>query len=74
MNQEFFDALYLMEIVLLAFFPRQNRQLTMRVPKQARRDPGLRMTLPLTLLSAGSIALGLGAGPVVNAVKALLGI
>ena len=33
-------ALYLMEIVLLAFFPRQNRQLTVRVPKRARQDPG----------------------------------
>lgn len=27
-------ALYLMQIVLLAFFPRQNRQLSVRVPKR----------------------------------------
>ena len=66
-------ALYLMEIVLLAFFPRQNRQLTVRVPKQARRDPNLRMTLPLTVLSAGSVVLGFGAGSLEQVVSRLLG-
>ena len=65
-------ALYLMQIVLLAFFPRQNRQLSVRVPRRARRDPGLRMTAPLTVLSAGSVLLGLGAGRLVQAVSALL--
>ena len=32
------------------------------------------MTLPLTVLSVGSVALGLGANVLVNAVQALLGI
>ena len=66
-------ALYLMQIVLLAFFPRQNRQLSVRVPKRARRDPGLRMTVPITALAAGSVALGLGAGRLAGTVVALLG-
>ena len=66
-------ALYLMQIVLLAFFPRQNRQLTVRVPRQARRDPGIRMTLPLTVLAVGSVALGLCANILVGTVQTLLG-
>lgn len=67
-------ALYLMEIVLLAFFPRQNRQLTVRVPKRARQDPGWRMTVPLTVLSVGSVVLGLGAGVLERTVSLLLGV
>lgn len=67
-------ALYLMEIVLLAFFPRQNRQLTVRVPKQARRDPNFRMTVPLTVLSVGSVAIGLGSGGLEQMISLLLGI
>ena len=67
-------ALYLMEIVLLAFFPRQNRQLTVAVPKRARRDPSWRMTLPLTVLSAGSVGLGLGAGALEQVIVRLLGV
>ena len=67
-------ALYLMEIVLLAFFPRQNRQLTVSVPKRARRDPSWRMTLPLTVLSAGSVGLGLGAGALEQVIVRLLGV
>lgn len=66
-------ALYLMQIVLLAFFPRQNRQLTVRVPRQARRDPGIRMILPLITLSVGSVALGLGANALVGTIQTLLG-
>lgn len=66
-------ALYLMQIVMLAFFPRQNRQLTVRVPRQARRDPGIRMTLPLITLSVGSVALGLGANALVGTIQTLLG-
>ena len=66
-------ALYLMQIVLLAFFPRQNRQLTVRVPRQAQRDPGIRMTLPLTVLAVGSVALGLCANILVGKVQTLLG-
>ena len=65
-------ALYLMEIVLLAFFPRQNRQLSVRVPRQARRDPNWRMTGPLVLLSIGSVLLGLGSGSLEQAVIWLL--
>ena len=67
-------ALYLMEIVLLAFFPRQNRQLTVRVPKRARQDPCWRMTVPLTVLSVGSVVLGLGAGVLERTVSLLLGV
>lgn len=66
-------ALYLMQIVLLAFFPRQNRQLTVRVPRQARRDPGIRMILPLITLSVGSVALGLGANALIGTIQTLLG-
>lgn len=66
-------ALYLMEIVLLAFFPRQNRQLTVRVPKRARRDPGPRMTVPLVVLAGGSVALGLGAGRLWEIITGLVG-
>ena len=62
-----------MQIVLLAFVPRQNRQLSVRVLKRARRDPGLRMTVPITALAAGSVALGLGAGRLAGTVAALLG-
>ena len=65
-------ALYLMEIVLLAFFPRQNRQLTVRVPRRARRDPNVRMTFPLIVLSVGSIALGFGAKGLEQIVTLLL--
>lgn len=66
-------ALYLMQIVLLAFFPRQNRQLTVRVPKQARRDPGLAMTVPLMSLAAVSLVLGVGAGGLEQAIVRLMG-
>lgn len=65
-------ALYLMEVVLLAFFPRQNRQLSVRVPRRAQRDPGLRMTFPLVVLSGSSVLLGLGAGGLVQVVSAVL--
>lgn len=56
-------ALYLMQIVLLAYFPRQNRAISVRIPRRARQDPGVRMTGPLILLSAVSVAMGLWAGP-----------
>ena len=67
-------ALYLMEIVLLAFFPRQNRQLTVRVPKRARQDPSWRMTVPLTVLAVSSVVIGLGAGTLERVIALLLGI
>ena len=65
-------ALYLMEIVLLAFFPRQSRALSVRVPRRARRDPGIRMTLPLSVLSLASLALGLGASGAVSSLSTLI--
>ena len=65
-------ALYLMEIVLLAFFPRQSRALSVKVPRRARRDPGVRMLLPLTVLALASIVLGLGASQVVEGLRALI--
>ena len=48
---------------LLAYFPRQNRAISVRIPRRARQDPGVRMTGPLILLSAVSVAMGLWAGP-----------
>lgn len=66
-------ALYLMQIVLLAFFPRQNRQISVPIPRRARRDPSLRMTVPMAVLTLASLALGLWAGPLVNTITALLG-
>ena len=57
----------------MAHVARQNRQLTVRVPRQARRDPGIRMTLPLITLSVGSVALGLGANALVGTIQTLLG-
>ena len=65
-------ALYLMEIVLLAFFPRQSRALSVKVPRRARRDPGVRMLLPLTVLALASIVLGLGASQVAEGLRALI--
>lgn len=52
-------ALYLMQIVMLAFFPRQHRAISVRIPRQARRDPGVRMTIPLVVLALASVILGL---------------
>ena len=65
-------ALYMMQIVLLAYFPRQNRALSVKVPRRARRDPGLAMTVPLTLLALTSVVLGFGAGWVVDIIQSLV--
>lgn len=66
-------ALYLMQIVLLAYFPRQTRTISVRmVPKRARQDPGLRMTVPLCLLTAVSLVLGFGAGAAARMISDLL--
>ncbi len=64
--------LYLMQIVMLAYFPRQNRALSVKIPKRARRDPGPCMIVPLAVLAATSVALGLGAGWVVRTISALV--
>lgn len=65
-------ALYLMQIVLLTFFPRQNRAISVKIPKKARRAPSLRMTLPMTVLAAASVALGLCANQVARTISALV--
>ena len=65
-------ALYLMEIVLLAFFPRQNRAISVKIPRRARQDPGWRMCLPLVVLAAASLLLGAAAGPIIRGLEALL--
>ena len=65
-------ALYLMEIVLLAFFPRQNRAISVKIPRRARQDPGWRMCLPLVVLAAASLLLGAAAGPIIQGLEALL--
>ena len=65
-------ALYLMQIVMLAYFPRQNRAISVKIPKKARRDPGIRMTLPLTVLSVASVGLGLWAWWVAQSIGQLV--
>ena len=65
-------ALYLMQIVLLAFFPRQNRAISVKIPRRARRDPGPLMTLPLVVLAGASLVLGLGANWVVRSLSSLI--
>jgi len=65
-------ALYLMQIVLLAFFPRQNRAISVRVPRKARRDPNYRMTVPLIVLSISSVILGLCASWLVETITKLV--
>ncbi|MGE4277892.1 MAG: complex I subunit 5 family protein [Lawsonibacter sp.] len=65
-------VLYFMQIVMLAYFPRQNRAISVKIPKLARRDPGKRMTLPLTVLALASVALGLWANWVVGMISHLV--
>ena len=65
-------ALYLMQIVMLAFFPRQHRAISVRIPRQARRDPGVRMTIPLVVLALASVILGLMAQEVYLGISRLL--
>lgn len=65
-------ALYMMQIVLLAFFPRQPRAISVKIPRMARRDPGPRMTVPLVVLSLASIVLGFGAQQVVQTIQWLI--
>jgi multicomponent Na+:H+ antiporter subunit D len=65
-------SLYLMQIILLAYFPRQNRAISVKIPKKARRDPGIRMLLPLWVLAIGSVLLGLCANQVVQLFEHML--
>ena len=65
-------ALYLTQIILLAYFPRQNRAISVKSPKRARRDPSIRMTLPLTLLAVASVILGVWASDVAGTVSRLV--
>ena len=65
-------ALYLMEIVMLAYFPRQNRAISVKIPRQARRDPNRRMTVPVVTLSLASVVLGLCAGGLTQTIARLV--
>lgn len=65
-------ALYLMQVVMLAWFPREKRMLTVRVPRQARQDPNWCMMVPLWVLALASVALGLGAHWVVELINLLV--
>ena len=65
-------AMYLMQIVMLAFFPRQNRAISVRVPRKARRDPNYRMTVPLIVLSGSSVVLGLCAAFIVDLITRMV--
>lgn len=65
-------TLYLMQIVMLAYFPRQNRAISVKIPKRARRDPGKHMTLPLTVLALTSVVLGLQADWVIRIILSLV--
>ena len=65
-------ALYLMQIAMLAFFPRRNRAISVRIPKRARRDPDWHMTLPLAVLALGSVVLGVAAKDVADAIARLI--
>ena len=65
-------ALYLMQIAMLAFFPRRNRAISVRIPKRARQDPSWHMTLPLAVLTLGSVILGMAAKDVAAAITRLI--
>ena len=65
-------AMYLMQIVMLAFFPLQHPVAPGRLPRHARRDPNFRMTLPLVVLAVVSVLLGLGAGWLTGAIQSLI--
>lgn len=65
-------ALYMMQIVLLAYFPRQNRALSVKVPKKARRDPNFRMTLPLLALAVISLFMGVCSNRIIQLIGHLV--
>ena len=65
-------ALYLMQIAMLAFFPRRNRAISVRIPKRARQDPNWHMTLPLAVLALGSVILGVAAKDIAAAITRLI--
>ena len=57
---------------MLAFFPRQNRLVSMRVPKQAKCDPSRCMTIPLLVITLASVILGLGANTLVRLITNII--
>ena len=62
-------ALYLMRVVMRAFFPRNGHEL----PADAGRcDPNWYMLVPLVVLAAASVLLGLGANWVVRLITQLI--
>lgn len=64
-----FTAMYLVSILIRAYFPRKAR-----VREDAgRHDPNLWMTGPLAALSTASVALGLFAQPVIGWLSSLVG-
>lgn len=65
-------ALYLMSVVLMALFPRQNRQIARSIPRRARRDPELRMRAPLILLTISSLVLAVLAKPFTDLIARLV--
>ena len=65
-------GLYMMQIVLLAYFPRQHRVLSVKIPRRARRDPGFAMAFPLILLTVASVVMGFSAGRVVSVIQTLV--
>jgi len=65
-------ALYLLQIALLAFFPRQHPTAPGKVASLVRCDPNYRMILPLTVLTLAGILLGFGAHPLVAAIQNLI--
>lgn len=65
-------ALYLLQVVLLAFFPRQTRPISVKIPKQDRCDPGLCMTVPLIVLTIASVVLGFGASSLAQLIQQLI--
>ncbi len=65
-------ALYMMQVVMLAWFPRESRSLKGPIPWRATQDPGWCMTVPLCVLALASIGLGLASGPLSRFIHATL--
>ncbi|MDO4749230.1 MAG: proton-conducting transporter membrane subunit [Eubacteriales bacterium] len=65
-------ALYLTQIIMLAFFPRKNRTLPETFPRSGRFDPNYRMTVPLIGISAIAVCLGLAANGAVELIEQLV--
>ena len=65
-------ALYLLQISMLAFFPRQHPAIPVKLPRHAQIDPNFRMTLPLLLLTVAAILLGFGANSFTALIQTLI--